>query len=74
MLDIRKAFDTDNTCLLIQAKDVSILQKQCNDELSKVQQWMNCNKLTLKYPTKTQMVLIPSSRQQLISTIIQYYI
>ena len=28
----------DNTCLLIQAKNVSTLQNQCNDELSKVQQ------------------------------------
>ena len=59
------------TCLLIQAKDVSILQKQCNNELSKVQQWMNCNKLTLN-PTKTQVLLIPFSRKQLVSTIKLY--
>ena len=57
--------------MLIQAKDVSTLQKRCNNELSKVQQWMNCNKLTLN-PNKTQVLLIPSSRQQVISTIKLY--
>ena len=58
----------DDTCLLIQAKDVSTFQKRSNNELSKIQQWMNCNKLTLN-PNKTQALLIPSSRQQVISTI-----
>ena len=57
----------DDTCLLIQAKNVSNLQKRSHNELSKVQQWMNCNKLTLN-PNKTQVLLIPSSRQQVIST------
>ena len=50
---------------------VSTLQKQSNKELSKVQQWMNCNKLMLN-PNKTQVLLIPSSRQQVISTIKLY--
>ena len=50
----------DDTCLLTQAKDVSTLQKRCNNELSKVQQWMNCNKLMLN-PNKTQALFIPSS-------------
>ena len=61
----------DDTCLLIQAKDVSTLQKRCNNELSKLQQWMNCNELTLN-PNKTRVLLIPSSRQQVISTITLY--
>ena len=61
----------DDTCLLIQAKDVSTLQKRSNSELSKVHQWMNCNKLTLN-PNKTQVLLIPSSRHQVISTIKLY--
>ena len=62
----------DDTCFLIQAKNVSTLQKQCNNELSKVQQWMNCNKLTLN-PNKTQVLVIPSSQQQVLS-IIKFYV
>ena len=61
----------DDTCLLIQAKDVSTLQKRSNNELPKVQRWINCNKLTLN-PNKTQVLLIPSSQQQVISTIKLY--
>ena len=72
-LSCHTTFFADDKCLLIQAKDVSTLQKRCNNELSKVQQWMNCNKLTLN-PNKTQVLLIPSSRQQVISTIKLYLI
>ena len=47
----------DDTCLLFSAKSISSLQQIANNEISKVENWMISNKLTLNH-TKTKFMII----------------
>ena len=47
----------DDTCLLFSAKTVNSLQNIANNEISKIENWMICNKLTLNH-TKTKFMII----------------
>ena len=53
----------DDTALMLSGMELNDLNKSVNKELSKVESWLNANKLSLKYP-KTKYLLIKTLRHE----------
>ena len=58
-IDLKKAFDTIDTNLLYADRDINSLERVVNAELSKVQEWLVANRLTLNAKMSNFVIFHP---------------
>ena len=51
----------DDTNLFFTGKDIHVLCRQLNDDLSNIQKWLQCNKLSLNVLKTHYMVFTPNN-------------
>ena len=55
----------DDTCLIINHRNVATLQDKMNTELNKLHNWCNANKLTINQSKSTAILISPKLNTQI---------